>query len=379
MTAFLKAAAAIVLGSVVAGAAFASSAMERAFDLSAWSEDCALPSATASSPITRAGDVQLASDNQPVSAASDSANQNSCSSCTSCPQSDCCSQCACCCCPPLWYVSAGTVILHRDRPDAGAITAADPSLTPFSTGRDFDFGWNAGPDITLGRHLANGDSIEGRFFDDDGAEGTLSFRTPGSFVGPGFFGPPNTLITARYLTQLYSSELNYRHQLTNRIDFLTGFRWIELSDDLRYNIAGGAGFDEFRYDNHLYGAQVGADWALTDHCSRLQLSAVGKAGLYGNVTDGGTYVLQVSNPPSIKFTGDDTTTAFVGELNFTAAYWLTNHMAIRGGYQLLWLDNLALSADAAARSMTDPTLLTKIENDGHLFYNGATAGIDFVW
>jgi hypothetical protein len=276
-------------------------------------------------------------------------------------------------------LSAGTVILHRDRPDAGAITASNPGLAPFHSGNDFDFGWNAGPDITLGRRLANGDSIEGRFFDDDGAEATLSFRTPGAFIGPGFFGPNNTLITARYLTQLYSSELNYRHPLTDRIDFLTGFRWIELSDDLRYNIASGAGFDEFRYNNHLYGAQIGADWALTNRCSRLKIGAVGKAGLYGNVTDGGTYLFQPSNPPSIKFTGDDTTTAFVGELNFSAAYWFTNHIAIRGGYQLLWLDNLALSADAAARSITNPVLLTNVENDGHLFYNGATAGIDFVW
>ena len=71
--------------------------------------------------------------------------------------------------------------------------------------------------------------------------------------------------------------------------------------------------------------------------------------------------------------------AFVSELNFSAAYWLTSHMAIRGGYQLLWLDNLALAADAAARSITNPVLLNNVENDGHLFYNGATAGIDFVW
>ena len=160
---------------------------------------------------------------------------------------------------------------------------------------------------------------------------------------------------------------------------LAGFRWVELTDDLRYHINNTVAGADYRYNNHLYGAQIGADCALTNRCSRLQINAVGKAGLYGNVSDGGVYEFQPVTNPVGKFTGDDNTTAFIGELDFSATYWVTGHIALRGGYQLLWLDNVALAADAASRSMTNPSLLRNVDNDGHLFYNGATAGIDFVW
>jgi hypothetical protein len=129
----------------------------------------------------------------------------------------------------------------------------------------------------------------------------------------------------------------------------------------------------------LYGGQIGADWNLTNSRNRLQFNAVGKAGIYGNVNDGGIYDFGPLGNRIGKFTGDDTTTSFIGELDFSAAYWLSSHVAVRGGYELLWLDDLALSAEAAARSLTNPTLLRNVNNDGDLFYQGATASIDFVW
>src|SRR4051794_8428696 len=141
MTTFLKLAGSFVLGSIFAAGAIASPAIDRAFDLPEWSENCALPSVTASSPITCDNDVRLASDNEPIPVPSDSDNRDLSGGCGGCRSSQCdgSPQCTCCCCPPTCYASIGAVILHRDRPDAGAIIAANPALTPFSTGRDFDF------------------------------------------------------------------------------------------------------------------------------------------------------------------------------------------------------------------------------------------------
>src|SRR4051794_7003764 len=209
MTRFLRTAGAFVLGSVFTGAALGSPAMQAAFDLPEWAEPCTLPSVTASSPVMRDSDVQLASDNEPAAA---EANHDSSTSCNECPP------CNCCGCRPSCYASAGTVILHRNRPDSGGIVTNLLNTTiDYSNGRDFRFGWDGGVDVTLGYYIDCDDAIEGRFFDDDGADATSTFRTPGSFIGAGFTGPGNTLFEGRYTTQLYSSEINWRHSMADRI------------------------------------------------------------------------------------------------------------------------------------------------------------------
>jgi len=132
------------------------------------------------------------------------------------------------------------------------------------------------------------------------------------------------------------------------------------------------------YVNHLYGGQIGADWAVAKPSSPLQLGFALKADVYGNADHGGV-ALTLGGSPAGNFGGQDTTAAFVGKLDFLAAYNLTNHIAVHGGYQLLWLTNLALAADAANRSLLNPGLLRTVSDDGRLFYQGATVGIDFMW
>jgi hypothetical protein len=282
---------------------------------------------------------------------------------------------------PTCYGSAGTVILHRSRPDAGIVVGNNPFTgTSFSSPSDFRFGWDGGPDVTLGYRLNCCDAIEGRFFDDDGASATNTFRTPGGFIGAGFTGPANTLFQGRYTTQLYSSELNWRHTLNDQLDFLAGFRWVELSDEMSYRINGTVAEGDYKYRNHLYGGQLGLDWKLTDRCNPLQIDAVGKAGLYGNQASGGIFEFQGANRTFIgSFEGVDTDTAFVGEVDLTASYRLSCHCAVRGGYELLWLNDVALAGNAASRSLLNPSLLRTVDNGQNLFYNGAIAGIDFNW
>ncbi len=130
----------------------------------------------------------------------------------------------------------------------------------------------------------------------------------------------------------------------------------------------------------MYG--VAPNWvrltALTGQSNPLQIRVVGKAGIFGNANSGGIYDFS-GHTPIGSFTGQGTGTAFVGDLSFSASYALTNHIAIRGGYQTLWLTNLALGADAASRSLVNPALLRTVSDNGHLFYQGATVGMDFIW
>jgi hypothetical protein len=271
------------------------------------------------------------------------------------------------------------VFLHRDRPTAGTIVGAFPAGVPaFSRGSDFDFGWDAGPDITVDRRLGDYNALDVRFFDSD-ETADLQFRTPGNFIGAGFTGPANTLFVGRDVTKLDSTEINWRRQSWDQLAWLVGFRTVELEDNTTYDINHTVAAGGYNYNNHLYGGQFGLDWALLDRSNPLQINVVGKAGVYGNADNGGITEFVPVGKPIGSFTGQGSSTAFVGELDFSAAYILTKHIAIRGGYQLLWLSDLALATDAASRSLTNPSLLSTVDSTGELFYQGATVGIDFVW
>lgn len=256
--------------------------------------------------------------------------------------------------------------------------AANPGLTPaFSSGNDFGFDWTAGPDVTIDRRTASGNIWDARFFNNY-ESATNQFVSPGAFIGAGFTGPGGTNFLAHYATKLDSFELNWEHPLTDQFLFLAGFRAIDLDDDLVYHLNTTVATGDYGYRNHLYGGQLGGDWALTGRGNPLQISVVGKAGIYSNSSEGGI-TQSAGGTPIQSFLGTGSTTAFVGELDISAAYIFSRHWAIRGGYQLLWLDDLALASDAASRSLTNPALLRTVSSNGDLFYNGATAAIDFIW
>ena len=278
----------------------------------------------------------------------------------------------------MWYVSAGAVILQRNRPMAGTIVASNPGLVPFSRGSDFNFDWEVGPDITIGRRIGCDNILEARYFNSY-ETADIQFRTPGNFIGAGFTGPANTLFFGHALTKLDSTEINFRHQEWDQLALLVGFRWVELKDNASYLLNNTVAEGSYDYNNHLYGGQIGADWAVTSRCNPLQLNVVGKAGIFGNADDGGITQFAPAGTPIQSFTGRGTATSFVGELDFSAAYILTNHIAVRGGYQLLWLSDVALATDAASRSLQNPSLLRTVSDDGNLFYQGATVAIDFIW
>jgi len=281
------------------------------------------------------------------------------------------------CCPATWYVSAGAIVLHRSRPDPGTTFAANPAGTRFLSASDFNFGWNWGPDITVGRRMASGNVWEMRFFSNQ-SSASQTFITPGGFTGGGFTGPGGTRVDGDYFTKLYSTELNWRSQVSNPLQFIAGFRWIELRDQLTYVLNSGVATGRYNFNNHLYGGQMGVNWVLTNPARPLQINMWGKAGLYGNLADGG--IKEFSGPNFIgSFAGSRSGAAFVGDLGFSASYFITNNVAIRGGYQLLWLSELALAGDAASRSLWNPSLLRNVDNGGNLFYNGAMIGVDVRW
>jgi hypothetical protein len=283
------------------------------------------------------------------------------------------------CCEPTWSVSAGAVILHRSRPDAKLIIRTFGGTTQISGGEDFDFGWDAGPDLSIARRMANGDFWEVRYFNDLGADAAADYGNPVNFQLGNFGNISATDLTARYITTLHSTEINWHRPWGERCTLLAGFRWLELQDRLKYSVTFPAFDAEYNWDehNHLYGGQIGSDFDLWRPSSRLKINAVLKAGLFGAVADN-DFKLSISNAAGVDGGDRGGNAAFVGEADLTGAYLITTHVAVHAGYQLLWINNVALASDQAAAATANFTQ-DAIDVDGKLFYHGAMVGVDFVW
>jgi hypothetical protein len=374
MSRMWRVAGALALGLIAAHPVLATS-MEMALADAAWDEPTVGLESETDSAVETAGEL-YATDTDSILACG-ACEDPTCDSC--CNDSCCGIDCGTGVCCPKWFFTIGTVILDREDPTPGSIVANTPGNNlRFVGAEDFDFDFEAGYELGLARRFDNGCILEGRYFAVDHTS-SVATTTPGNFIGTGFTGPGGTLVRGRYLTMLDSTEINIRRQHTDRLTVLGGFRMIELRDQARFMLNNNVARGHYDYDNRLYGAQIGSNIDLSPRShSRLLANVETKAGIYNNLVEGGIYEFQGNNFIG-TFNGDDANTAFVGEINLNTGYRLTNHVTLRGGYQLLWIENVALASDAAVRSLLNPSLLRTVSDDTGLFYHGATGGIDIVW
>jgi hypothetical protein len=59
---------------------------------------------------------------------------------------------------------------------------------------------------------------------------------------------------------------------------------------------------------------------------------------------------------------------------------VTERLSLRGGYQLLWIDEIALATEQASVNSADfTTAITALDSSASLFYHGANAGMEYAW
>jgi len=271
--------------------------------------------------------------------------------------------CRACCCPD-WTVTAdamimnrignkSTTILPRLRNGNGALVGSADVLNS----NDFDFGFAAGPRLSLVRHTQYYD-CEVVYF---GIDGWSDVR-----IVPQSLNPASPLLFD-WSSKLYNVELNVRWNPCCEVAVLAGFRWAELREDFR----GGRFFNpdfipigDTETTNDLYGFQLGADARLWQY-GCFSISGLCKAGIYLN------HANQTSDftlAPNI-FSASTNHTAFLGEAGLQARYQFTQRFAARAGYELLWLDGVAI---APAQTHN----LLGIDSKNTVFYHGATAGLE---
>ena len=193
-------------------------------------------------------------------------------------------------------------------------------------------------------------------------------------------------VSASYHSALHNVELNAWRPVGNWGQLLIGFRYLDLSENglNLYNtvIVAPSNPSVSRIDanNHLSGFQVGFDsvpWSR----NRLSLEGCVKAGIYDNHATNSVFITQ-DGPFVYTSSAKTDHAAFVGSLALTARYAITANLSARAGYQLLWIDGVALAPDQIAVSAPETgfgtdSIHSMMSTSGSPFYHGAFVGLEF--
>ena len=295
---------------------------------------------------------------------------------------------------PVWDFNVGAAILTRGT-QAGSTLLGERQVTPpfdvtpVLSGSDLGSNWAGGLDISGTRELSPSrrfDAVNVRYFDVQGLQSTAAVDVTGLVVGPAWPAAPpfarNGDGTASYRqnTNLFSFEANGVVYGSTKVDWLAGFRWIGMNETLRGVVPlASAQPPAFLYGagNSLYGGQLGANIKLLESGRTLQVYCAPKAGLYLNQAVGDYQ--SFDNNVNTASNGFRNQLAFAGDVSVNARYRLTKAFSVKVGYQLLWLNGIAVAADQAEVMGPESVTGRAFDSSGSAFFHGALVGGNFVW
>ncbi len=322
----------------------------------------------------------------------------------SCGQDDCCacdSECPCeqsflglCKRGPMWTGRVGGLVMRRSDPQAlplvtDSLVAGGNVLLDAA---DFDFGYRAGYEFGLVFHYPDDPrwELEARYLRIDNwrsVRGVISAPNGAvvPFATPLGFPLAPTDLTASYESVLSSFELNVRRScLDGWVVLLAGLRIAELNDrnvaisaDIGPGLATGeAGVGAI---NNLYGFQLGAETRIPV-ASWLSIEGSVKAGAFHNRAANSASIMVGANNFVffLSSAARDDSTAMLGEATLSGVIRPNKWLALRGGYQFLCMDAMALAPRQVA--VSDPLNGTAlVDSLGTPYFHGAMFSMELTW
>lgn len=305
---------------------------------------------------------------------------------------------------PRWTTYALTDALFWGRDNQAA---AEPLLvtvgdgTPLLVASDLQFPVSAGVRSFYGRRNPDAGGWEIGYF---GVYGQSATRTvvapPGEFLQVpeplgGIFTAEADAASFTYQSLVNSAEANVFSTATDwwdrgggwlTVDWLAGFRYIGVEESSSLVLDSCAGDPDcaetvsygVRSRNNMFGGQIGTRARMT--WRNWALEGWAKAGLLGNAQ-------KEIQSPLVTFSGapiDRIASAtrgqvgFVGDINLSVIYRLTNTWGIRAGYNTVWLEGLALAPNQYDFSL-DEAAGGRINPNGGMFLHGANLGLEARW
>jgi Putative beta barrel porin-7 (BBP7) len=303
---------------------------------------------------------------------------------------------------PRWDVTVEGMTMFRPNTDLNAIAQHNPPTNtpgafPVSTFSPYEneFDWGVGGRVDVTGHLPDcaGYWVEAVYEGINEWDASVVF--PKVTPIPGLVSPtPPALVDSsqqrsiRYVSVLQSAELDFERPLESCVQPFWGIRYIrfadKLSDFVNQDIPlpplpgnptpptiATDRLNRFNLENNLIGFQVGAHRASLHLTPRLSLEGTCNAGVYYNQIHRQnlmtvTTTQAIADNTSTLFPGrTDISTAsnndvtelgeisYAAEASLSAVCRLNKCVALTGGYQYLWLDNLRLADKAYFERNTD--------------------------
>ena len=288
-----------------------------------------------------------------------------------------------CECDPHWSFSADAVALQRSSARSQplftglATIAAPPTLL---NAGDMNFPTTLGFQLDAVRRGPCGWEWEVGYFQIDGFNSNSA--VPGdSFLvtssdGGGFAVTDGA---AQYRSALHLAEINLRRQWgCDGLTLLIGFRTGELDElyaasgsDANGGLAGSINANTY---NHLYGLQTGAIYEFYNMGGPLRVSAMCKAGIYGDSAIQSTRVIETGTSDNV-LAAHRNQAAFIGETGATVSYDVTCHLSFHAFCEAMWIEGVALRTEQiGANDFTN--LAASIDTHGGIFYYGGGLGAE---
>ncbi|MCR9296252.1 MAG: hypothetical protein NXI32_26365 [bacterium] len=205
-----------------------------------------------------------------------------------------------------------------------------------------------------------------------------------------------------YNSELHNGEVNYRSRWVSGFgpfqgSILGGIRYFDLDEKLGFRAVGSFDntftFDQLRFfdyetqtRNQLTGVQIGGDlwWSLLPG---LSIGTEGKMGVFGNHAEVESQVVANSIPGAREHLQDGKT-AYLVELNAQLVYRLSYSWSVRTGYNMLYVDNVALAtqnfntrdfSNAIGGGNFTLERFPFIDTDGEVAYNGFSIGAEWLY
>jgi hypothetical protein len=202
---------------------------------------------------------------------------------------------------------------------------------------------------------------------------------------------------AAYMRQEISStfdnyEGNYRRHWQGpdcrfQGSWLLGVRCFQYNEKFDFISVNTVNAAQLRYHvnavNTLVGAQTGGDLWLCI-IPGLRLGTEGKVGVYGNNASQHTALTATSLGVPYTETASSNDVAFVGDASVYLTYRISYQFNLKVGYNFLFVDGLALGAEnfnAAPPNtfMMGSNRVASLNDNGNVFYSGASVGFEYNW
>ena len=293
---------------------------------------------------------------------------------------------------PIWHVTADGIFLSRDDADLDALFDATDTNSvsgPQGAPQVFDqFDYAAGGRIFLTSeipHLA-GYEVQAGYEGIDEWNASIVYpkitpypTNPNPPAGPTNSSEQRTVF---YRSSLQSAELNFSRQVFTVWRPFCGVRYVKFDDEINdtinqevppplaspapsFSVSETDRVNLFDLENQLIGFQIGARHELWHPSKRWTLEGFINAGVYYNHIKR-TNLMSLT---TTQFTSEDTDlagseartdvsstsnldvsepsdVATIGEASLTGVFRLNRCWALRGGYQVLWIDGVSLAQDA---------------------------------